>query len=306
MSRSRRAWSFVFRYSSHSAWVSSDFSKRVEDTAAGGGLLAAQPAHEEGASSERQEPEPQYARGEGDHPRAGLERGGRDSGKDQAENEEERPEGRPLGGDSHADQISSERGARIRLEPRRGRSSTGRASVLDAAHGSPAGRLLQPHFIHDRCVAALGPSPAPPPNRRFDSGVARIAGEGGRLQSEFEPQRGVAQLVEHRSPKPGVAGSSPVAPVPLAEPDPVSLATRRWSIPPTAQRSRPSGPSASFARPPEPCSSPEHVSAARPLRRWAARRTTCCRPSPSESVRVDPSAGRVKNVLLHAGRLTFA
>src|SRR5207302_3562170 len=29
----------------------------------------------------------------------------------------------------------------------------------------------------------------------------------------LEPPRGVAQLAEHRSPKPGVAGSSPVAPV---------------------------------------------------------------------------------------------
>jgi hypothetical protein len=29
----------------------------------------------------------------------------------------------------------------------------------------------------------------------------------------LEPPRGVAQLAEHRSPKPGVAGSSPAAPV---------------------------------------------------------------------------------------------
>src|SRR4029077_7127425 len=32
-----------------------------------------------------------------------------------------------------------------------------------------------------------------------------------RLHSSVQP-RGVAQLVEHRSPKPGVAGSSPAAP----------------------------------------------------------------------------------------------
>jgi hypothetical protein len=33
----------------------------------------------------------------------------------------------------------------------------------------------------------------------------------------LEPPRGVAQLAEHRSPKPGVAGSSPAAPVPLGK-----------------------------------------------------------------------------------------
>ena len=45
-------------------------------------------------------------------------------------------------------------------------------------------------------------------------GFAHAAGDalGARIQSSPQP-RGVAQLVEHRSPKPGVAGSSPVAPV---------------------------------------------------------------------------------------------
>src|SRR5471030_1333269 len=38
------------------------------------------------------------------------------------------------------------------------------------------------------------------------------------IQSAARKPRGVAQLVEHRSPKPGVAGSSPVAPVSFAEP----------------------------------------------------------------------------------------
>jgi hypothetical protein len=33
----------------------------------------------------------------------------------------------------------------------------------------------------------------------------------------LEPPRGVAQLAEHRSPKPGVAGSSPAAPAGLNE-----------------------------------------------------------------------------------------
>src|SRR6476620_692110 len=44
-------------------------------------------------------------------------------------------------------------------------------------------------------------------------GTARWYCENARIH--FLPQpRGVAQLVAHRSPKPGVAGSSPVAPVP--------------------------------------------------------------------------------------------
>ncbi len=49
----------------------------------------------------------------------------------------------------------------------------------------------------------------PHANRRF-RGVARAAGSRKSLQTR-QP-RGVAQLVEHRSPKPGVAGSSPAAP----------------------------------------------------------------------------------------------
>ena len=40
----------------------------------------------------------------------------------------------------------------------------------------------------------------------------------------LEPPRGVAQLAEHRSPKPGVAGSSPAAPVAVVEPKPAPLA----------------------------------------------------------------------------------
>ena len=39
----------------------------------------------------------------------------------------------------------------------------------------------------------------------------------------LEPPRGVAQLAEHRSPKPGVAGSSPAAPVPLSQGDPPNV-----------------------------------------------------------------------------------
>ena len=40
------------------------------------------------------------------------------------------------------------------------------------------------------------------------------------LQPSVGWRRGVAQLAEHRSPKPGVAGSSPAAPVPAVEPEP--------------------------------------------------------------------------------------
>src|SRR5919202_1639381 len=43
--------------------------------------------------------------------------------------------------------------------------------------------------------------------------------------------RGVAQLAEHRSPKPGVAGSSPVAPVALAE-----LRRPSWRAAPSSLR----------------------------------------------------------------------
>src|SRR5262249_20772397 len=43
------------------------------------------------------------------------------------------------------------------------------------------------------------------------------SGATPRIQSRVEP-RGVAQLAEHRSPKPGVGGSSPSAPAPSAEP----------------------------------------------------------------------------------------
>ena len=48
-------------------------------------------------------------------------------------------------------------------------------------------------------------------------GHARGMPRDARIQSSLEP-RGVAQLAEHRSPKPGVAGSSPAAPVALIEP----------------------------------------------------------------------------------------
>jgi hypothetical protein len=36
--------------------------------------------------------------------------------------------------------------------------------------------------------------------------------ETARIDSAADPHRSVAQLVEHRSPKPGVAGSSPATP----------------------------------------------------------------------------------------------
>ena len=46
----------------------------------------------------------------------------------------------------------------------------------------------------------------------FDRAHGRGDAHEPPIQSSTQP-RGVAQLVEHRSPKPGVAGSSPVAPV---------------------------------------------------------------------------------------------
>src|SRR4029077_3246406 len=52
--------------------------------------------------------------------------------------------------------------------------------------------------------------------------------ERRRLQSSRNP-RGVAQLAEHRSPKPGVAGSSPAAPVGQIKPKP-ALSGGFWRL----------------------------------------------------------------------------
>src|SRR5581483_3210868 len=60
---------------------------------------------------------------------------------------------------------------------------------------------------------------------------AAIMPEGAGLHLAAAEPRGVAQLAEHRSPKPGVAGSSPVAPVAPAgvvRPGPGARA-REWS-----------------------------------------------------------------------------
>ena len=57
---------------------------------------------------------------------------------------------------------------------------------------------------------------------------------GARLQSAV--RRGVAQLVERRSPKPNVAGSSPVAPVGLLKPVPRSCAGLRRTAPQPVRR----------------------------------------------------------------------
>jgi hypothetical protein len=50
------------------------------------------------------------------------------------------------------------------------------------------------------------------------------------------PPRAVAQLAEHRSPKPGVAGSSPAGPVRLSKPNPAALHRRRPSLEPSARQ----------------------------------------------------------------------
>src|SRR5690242_15546364 len=54
---------------------------------------------------------------------------------------------------------------------------------------------------------------------RITIATRRMVRQARGYTSPREP-RGVAQLVEHRSPKPGVAGSSPVAPVPACKPKP--------------------------------------------------------------------------------------
>src|SRR5689334_7733033 len=65
-----------------------------------------------------------------------------------------------------------------------------------------------------------------PGRRRSHAGTL----ERARIQSARNP-RGVAQLAEHRSPKPGVAGSSPAAPVARIKPEPASLGgfRRLWT-----------------------------------------------------------------------------
>jgi hypothetical protein len=82
------------------------------------------------------------------------------------------------------------------------RKSAPRACLCDGALTAPSvvGQVTTCYF---RPPAPRAQGPRTPP-----------------VQSETEPPRGVAQLAEHRSPKPGVAGSSPVAPVNHAESGP--------------------------------------------------------------------------------------
>ena len=101
---------------------------------------------------------------------------------------------------------------RLRLRSSKARLRLGRASWspsgADPARGKP-------------CFPREPPSSAPRsfrPCLRLRSGKARLrpsAGSWSPTRGDYnfrlEP-RGVAQLAEHRSPKPGVAGSSPAAP----------------------------------------------------------------------------------------------
>ena len=48
-----------------------------------------------------------------------------------------------------------------------------------------------------------------------ERGARELCGPPGRMQVGLPTSRGVAQLAEQRSPKPQVAGSSPVAPAEL-------------------------------------------------------------------------------------------
>src|SRR6185503_14739852 len=99
--------------------------------------------------------------------------------------------------------------------------------------------------------AAAAAMPAKPIARRRKSAPSAGLGGGGatdgmldrpRLQSARNP-RGVAQLAEHRSPKPGVAGSSPAAPVGQIKPKPALLGgfRRLWTrsrLPPKTAQDR--------------------------------------------------------------------
>ena len=128
-----------------------------------------------------------------------------------------------------------------RSRPPRSRSPTDRGSALEIRdHGEGDGQHGEQH-------------------RHRVSAHARMMPRDRRRYNQTSQPRGVAQLVEHRSPKPGVAGSSPVAPVLLIEPKPAWLCgfwRLRGRLGPSAQyrpKPRPGSTSHAGAREPEAC-----------------------------------------------------
>ena len=125
------------------------------------------------------------------------------------------------------------------------------ADVLDALGVQIALERARRGAARRRCRNSLGRAPPPPPaprragardgprRRRHERGARRAGarrsrrrgarrhpgGLGARPETsgKLEERRGVAQLVERRSPKPKVAGSSPVAPVRCCRRKPAAL-----------------------------------------------------------------------------------
>ena len=124
--------------------------------------------------------------------------------------------------------VSRSHGGTIRRAPANSSRAAGRVFATPVspssrrAHRPPArlprpGRPRAPRRPPRARARSPGRANRAPSARRCMSGVNPLwlrATKETRLHSAAQP-RGVAQLVEHRSPKPGVAGSSPVAPVPM-------------------------------------------------------------------------------------------
>ena len=94
---------------------------------------------------------------------------------------------------------------------RRGRDAVGRPAAAGARRGTRTTRVGSAH--HERRPRPLTPRFVPEPPLRYDaSGRAGYRCYPVRLRPKTDARRAVAQLVELRSPKPAVGGSSPSCP----------------------------------------------------------------------------------------------
>ena len=99
-------------------------------------------------------------------------------------------------------------GARERARARSAIQTPSAAAATAMIHARPPSRAEKTAIASSPAASSVNSSPSA---RRCTRG----AYPRPRLHSSRSP-RGVAQLVEHRSPKPGVAGSSPVSPAGFA------------------------------------------------------------------------------------------
>ena len=123
--------------------------------------------------------------------------------------------GSPAGGGARRRRRRRGRGHR-RGEGRRRRASPRSTSPRPAAarRSSPRPKPSCVRFDRSRDRAGLGESGRYPYTGRpwGESPLSRCARSPGAPRWALDPRRGVAQLAAQRSPKPQVAGSSPVAP----------------------------------------------------------------------------------------------